>query len=322
MGVQSPTIAEDTLQRQEWLSKAAQVCEEAAAGNLEVRLTHCPEGGDTKRLVDGINHLLDMTDAFLREARASLEHASQGKFYRRVILRGMLGAFRSASETINKDIEAMKRDAALKESVERRRELADQFESTVKSVFSGLATSATRVSAAAQRLTVAAGDPTKAANGKTQDGGANYSANQSEPGRKAGGLDGKAEKHQLNAVIGRLTDASQRIGGIVKLISQIAGQTNLLALNATIEAARAREAGRGFAVVAAEVKNLSRQTASATEEISGEIDKMRTTVNDTASVVQEMSQSIGEMNEISAQLSSQTDELSTSVDSFLQMIRS
>jgi methyl-accepting chemotaxis protein len=126
----------------------------------------------------------------------------------------------------------------------------------------------------------------------------------------------------LNAVIARLTDASQRIGGIVKLISQIAGQTNLLALNATIEAARAQEAGRGFAVVAAEVKNLSRQTASATEEISGEIGKMRTTVSDTASVVQEMSQSIGEMNEISAQLSAQTDELSTSVDSFLQMIRS
>jgi len=92
-------------------------------------------------------------------------------------------------------------------------------------------------------------------------------------------------------------------------------------LNATIEAARAGEAGRGFAVVAAEVKNLSRQTASATEEITGEIGKMRTTVDDTASLVREMSHSIGEMNDTSSQLSEQTDKLSSSVDSFLQTIR-
>jgi methyl-accepting chemotaxis protein len=309
------TTAESSRQN-EWMAKAAQVCEEAAAGNLEVRLINCQDPGDTGRLVHGINHLLDMTDAFLREARASLEHASQGKFYRRVILRGMLGAFRSASETINKDIETMARDAALKESVEQRRALADQFESTVKSVFSALATSATRVNAAAQTLAAAAGDPSKTASKKKD-----LAASQQPPARAAGGLAATAQKHQLNAVISRLTDASQRIGGIVKLISEIASQTNLLALNATIEAARAGEAGRGFGVVASEVKNLSKQTHGATEEITREISKMRATVDDTASLVSEMSQSIGEMKEISSQLSDQTGELSASVDSFLQTIR-
>jgi methyl-accepting chemotaxis protein len=297
-------------QQAEWIGKAAQVCEEAAAGNLEARLIRCPQSGDTARLAHGINHLLDMTDAFLREARASLEHASQGKFFRRVILRGMLGAFRSASETINKDIEAMARDAALKESVEQRRALADRFESTVKSGFSALAASATRVNDAAQILAAAAGDSGKAGNNHGKDASG-----------RAGGLAAIAKKHQLNEVIARLTEASQRIGGIVKLISQIAGQTNLLALNATIEAARAGEAGRGFAVVATEVKKLATQTAGATEEISREISKMRTTVDDTASLVLEMSHSIGEMKGISLQLTSQTGDLSASVDSFLQSIR-
>jgi len=72
-----------------------------------------------------------------------------------------------------------------------------------------------------------------------------------------------------------LQEAADRIGTIVKLITDIASQTNLLALNATIEAARAGEAGKGFAVVAGEVKALANQTAKATDEIRGQIDAIQ-----------------------------------------------
>jgi methyl-accepting chemotaxis protein len=90
----------------------------------------------------------------------------------------------------------------------------------------------------------------------------------------------------------RLLDAASSMGGIVGLISNIAGQINLLALNATIESARAGEAGRGFAVVAQEVKNLATQAAKATEQISTEINGVQSISSDVVNSLESIKNSV------------------------------
>jgi methyl-accepting chemotaxis protein len=84
---------------------------------------------------------------------------------------------------------------------------------------------------------------------------------------------GMAKK--ANQIINQLGESSMDIGNVIKVISSIAQQTNLLALNATIEAARAGEAGKGFAVVANEVKELAKQTAKATNDITKKIETIQ-----------------------------------------------
>lgn len=79
---------------------------------------------------------------------------------------------------------------------------------------------------------------------------------------------------------GLLLELRQALGGVVNVaddIGRISRQTNLLALNATIEAARAGDAGKGFAVVASEVKELSRRTGAATDEIRTTLEALTVT---------------------------------------------
>ncbi len=86
--------------------------------------------------------------------------------------------------------------------------------------------------------------------------------------------------------IRELSESSQKIDRVVKLISDFATQTQLLSLNAAIEATRAGEYGKGFAVVADEVRSLARQSASATLEISNLVAEIRTQTSDAISVTE------------------------------------
>ncbi len=111
-----------------------------------------------------------------------------------------------------------------------------------------------------------------------------------------------------NATISKLGQSSAEIGQIIKVITSIAQQTNLLALNATIEAARAGEAGRGFAVVANEVKELAKETANATEDITRKIEELQGDTRGAVQAIGEISQTILNINDITNTIAGAVEE--------------
>lgn len=111
-----------------------------------------------------------------------------------------------------------------------------------------------------------------------------------------------------NTTISKLSESSAEIGKVINLITSIAEQTNLLALNATIEAARAGEAGKGFAVVANEVKELAKETARATEDISRKIEAIQGDTEGAVGSIRKIGEVIGQINDISNTIASAVEE--------------
>lgn len=115
-----------------------------------------------------------------------------------------------------------------------------------------------------------------------------------------------AEK--TNSTVAKLGESSAEIGNVVKTITGIAQQTNLLALNATIEAARAGEAGKGFAVVANEVKELAKQTAHATEDISRKIEAIQSDARGAVEAIRQIGSVINQINDIQNTIATAVEE--------------
>lgn len=132
---------------------------------------------------------------------------------------------------------------------------------------------------------------------------------------------GVGEAEKANTQVDQLTEAAQRIGKVVDLITEIASQTNLLALNATIEAARAGEAGKGFAVVAQEVKNLATQTANATKDISSQVSNVQAVSGETASSISQISGILVEINGVIGAISTAVEEQGASTQEIARSVQ-
>jgi GAF domain-containing protein len=127
-----------------------------------------------------------------------------------------------------------------------------------------------------------------------------------DAGRVAVSAVGKASS--MTAEVEALSSASAAVDDVIRIIGAIADQTNLLALNATIEAARAGELGRGFAVVASEVKDLARETASATKRVSDQIAGIQASSESVSAGILATSEVIGELDAVQARIGQVLEE--------------
>jgi methyl-accepting chemotaxis protein len=111
-----------------------------------------------------------------------------------------------------------------------------------------------------------------------------------------------AVAERVARTVDRLDNSSLQISDVLKVIAGIADQTNLLALNATIEAARAGAAGKGFAIVASEVKELARETGSATDRINTTIASLRADATDAVGAIAEIQTIISAISSIQSEI--------------------
>ncbi len=114
-------------------------------------------------------------------------------------------------------------------------------------------------------------------------------------------------------VINKVEEVQKIIGAIMS----ISKQTNLLALNASIEAARAGEAGKGFAVVANDVRNLAGETNNASTEITRIINELTEDVQKAMSSIDDTVASVAEQNDMIETVGSNFDSINDNVKDML-----
>ncbi|MDO9105444.1 MAG: methyl-accepting chemotaxis protein [Methylovulum sp.] len=271
----------------------------AAEGQLDIRADAAKHHGDFRRLVQGINQILDGIVLPINEVVEVLTLVEQGDLTH-VVHGDYQGQLDDFKHTVNSTV------AKLSQTIGEVISAAEQ-----------LGNASEQISATSQSLSQASSEQAASveetsASIEQMAGSINQNA---ENAKITDSMAGKAsqEASQGGVAVRQTVEAMKNIASKIGIIDDIAYQTNMLALNAAIEAARAGEHGKGFAVVAAEVRKLAERSQVAAREIGELAETSVKTAESAGKLLDEIVPSISKTSDLVQEIAAASLEQSTGV---------
>ena len=287
----------------------AEVATAVAQGDLTQKITVDAQG-EILELKTTLNNMVDQLNGFSSEVtRVAKEVGTEGTLGGQAKVEGVAGTWKELTDNVNTMAanltEQVKKIAQVAITVAKSSEEMMAESQTMSQASQETSTQAESVSSSAEQVSANVQSVATGVDEMTTSI-QEIAKNATNAAQVATTAVETAET--TNETIGKLGISSTEIGNVIKVITSIAQQTNLLALNATIEAARAGEAGKGFAVVANEVKELAKQTASATEDISQKIEAIQGDAKGAVEAIGQITTIINQINDIQNTIASAVEQ--------------
>lgn len=273
------------------IKQAALICQEAALGKLNVKITDVAKNPSINELKSVINGLLDGFNYNVSRILTVLREYEKENYIPKIVTKG-------------------KTTGEIKELFEMVNSLGVMLEKmSLQNLQNGiyLQQDATSLSENVEKITeasVAQANDIALTTTKTAKIAESIKQNSQNSSQMALFANDLMKNAHIGNELARKTaasmdDISSKVSAInqaIEVIDQIAFQTNILSLNAAVEAASAGEAGKGFAVVAGEVRNLANSSANAAKQIKELVESANTTANDGKLIASEMTRGYANLN--------------------------
>jgi methyl-accepting chemotaxis protein len=126
--------------------QVAGVCNRAGWGDFESRITEVADGGELRDLQLQANHLIDRTDAFLRESQLVMSAIRDNRYFRRILPGGLKGAFLTGARNVNDAV------VVIQNRVMAFNNSTRDFEQVIRQITDNLVKTSGEMTEAAERL--------------------------------------------------------------------------------------------------------------------------------------------------------------------------
>jgi len=318
--VMNESLIASRAETERMIKEIAAIVEGASLGDFSARMDIADKTGLFRQLGEGINKLVQTSEAGLGEVARVLSALSHGDLTEKITT-DYSGAFGQLKDDANNTVEQ------LKQIVLQIKESTDTITAAAQQIYQGNTDLSQRTEEQASNLEETASSMEELTSTVKQNTESAKQANQLSVNASDIAVKGGHVVDEVVNTMASISASSKKIVEIISVIEGIAFQTNILALNAAVEAARAGDQGRGFAVVASEVRNLAQRSAAAAKEIKtmigDSVDKVEIgsrQVNRAGETMEEIVQAVKRVTDIMSEIAAASSEQSAGIEQVNQAI--